>query len=174
MIAMSNPRPLPNGNCFELAGVAQTRGNRTVLSNLTVNLPDGGLTALIGPSGSGKTSLLRLLNRLDDPVAGDIRFHGQPLSTYPVRSIRRRVGFVFQAPTMFPGTVADNLLTAHQLGRNRKETLAPDRIQQVLGTVELDADFASREARGLQSASASEVERRRQSGRHWWPRVDAE
>ena len=154
---MSNPRPLPNGNCFELAGVAQTRGNRTVLSNLTVNLPDGGLTALIGPSGSGKTSLLRLLNRLDDPVAGDIRFHGQPLSTYPVRSIRRRVGFVFQAPTMFPGTVADNLLTAHQLGRNRKETLAPDRIQQVLGTVELDADFASREARDLSGGEKQRV-----------------
>ena len=151
------PQTLPNGNCFELTGVTQTRGNRTVLSNLTVNLPDGGLTALIGPSGSGKTSLLRLLNRLDDPVAGEIRFRGQPLNSYEVRSIRRRIGFVFQAPTMFPGSVADNLATAHLLGRNRMEAIAPNRIQDVLRMVELDADFASREARDLSGGEKQRV-----------------
>jgi ABC-type methionine transport system ATPase subunit len=151
------PAHRPGENCFELAGVTQTRGNRTVLSNLTVNLPAGGLTALIGPSGSGKTSLLRLLNRLDDPVAGEIRFRGQALNTYKVRALRRRIGFVFQAPTMFPGSVAGNLSTAHLLGRNRKEPIAPDRIQEVLRMVELDPDFASREARDLSGGEKQRV-----------------
>ena len=146
-----------NGICFELVGVTQTRGNRTVLKNLTANLPDGELIALIGPSGAGKTSLLRLLNRLDDPTSGEIRFHGNPLPAYPARSIRRRVGFVFQTPSMFPGTVADNLMTAHSLGRNRKASMAAGRMEQVLRMVELDVDYASREANDLSGGEKQRV-----------------
>jgi ABC-type methionine transport system ATPase subunit len=147
----------PNGNCFELAEVTQTRGNRTVLDRLTVNLPDGELIALIGPSGAGKTSLLRLLNRLDDPVSGEVRFRGNSLREYPVRSIRRRVGFVFQTATMFPGTVADNLLTAHSLGRNRKESMAAGRTLEVLRLVELDTDYAPRIAGDLSGGEKQRV-----------------
>ena len=157
MAPAPEPTETRNGNCFELAAVTQTRGERTVLSDLTVDLPDGGLTALIGPSGSGKTSMLRLLNRLDDPVSGEIRFRGAPLSTYPVFSIRRRVGFVFQAPTMFAGSVADNLLTAHQLGRNSKQPVAAGRIEQLLRVVELDADYARREATDLSGGEKQRV-----------------
>jgi ABC-type methionine transport system ATPase subunit len=128
-----------------------------VLANLTVCIPDGALTALIGPSGAGKSSLLRLLNRLDDPVAGEIRFRGKALAQYPVRTIRRRIGFVFQLPTMFAGTVAANLEVAHALGRNRNEPLAPNRCEQVLRMVELDADYASREARDLSGGEKQRV-----------------
>jgi ABC-type methionine transport system ATPase subunit len=147
----------PNGNCFELGDVTQTRGSRTVLTNLSVNLPEGELIALIGPSGAGKTSLLRLLNRLDDPTSGEVRFRGNPLSAYSVRSIRRRIGFVFQAPTMFPGTVADNLLTAHSLGRNRNESMADGRTHEVLRLVELDDDYASRNASELSGGEKQRV-----------------
>src|SRR5258705_13993496 len=153
----NHPHHGEDGTCFELVGVTQTRGNRTVLDRLTVNLPDGELVALIGPSGAGKTSLLRLLNRLDDPVSGEVRFRGNPLHAYPVRSIRRRVGFVFQTPSMFPGTVADNLVTAHSLGRNRKESMAAGRMQEVLHMVALDVDYASREAKDLYGVEEAEV-----------------
>src|SRR5689334_4982971 len=138
MTASTGPAAARQGSCFDLIGVTQTRAERTVLADITVCIPDGGLTALIGPSGAGKSSLLRLLNRLDDPVAGEIRFRGKALAQYEVRAIRRRVGFVFQLPTMFAGTVVDNLEIAHALGRNRKQPLAPDRCEQVLRMVELD------------------------------------
>src|SRR4051812_24401577 len=101
---------------FALRHVAQTRGGVAILRDVTLELPRTSVTALIGPSGAGKTSLLRLLNRLDDPSAGEVWFDGRPITGYPVGALRRRVGFVFQTPTMFPGTVGDNLQAAVALG----------------------------------------------------------
>jgi putative ABC transport system ATP-binding protein len=64
---------------------------------------------MVGPSGAGKTTLLRLLNRLDDPDAGDILLDGLDVRTYDVLALRRRVQFVGQVPVTFPGTVAANV-----------------------------------------------------------------
>jgi len=88
----------------------------TVLDGVELDIPHGAITALVGPSGAGKTSLLRLLNRLDDPVSGDIVYRARAITHYPIQALRRHVGFVFQTPVMFPGTVRDNLLVALTLG----------------------------------------------------------
>jgi putative ABC transport system ATP-binding protein len=101
---------------FELKGVGQERAGRTVLEDVDVTVPRNQITVLVGPSGGGKTSLLRLLNRLDDPVRGDILFDGIPIVDYPATELRRRVALVFQTPVMFPGTVSDNLAVAAELG----------------------------------------------------------
>jgi putative ABC transport system ATP-binding protein len=101
---------------FELRGVGQERAGRTVLQDVDVTIPRHLITVLVGPSGGGKTSLLRLLNRLDDPVRGDILFDGIPIVEYAVSGLRRRVALVFQTPVMFPGSVSDNLAVAAKLG----------------------------------------------------------
>jgi putative ABC transport system ATP-binding protein len=67
---------------------------------------------IVGPSGGGKTTLLRLLNRLEVPTSGEIRFRGDPLDSLDPLVLRRRVGMVFQRPAPFPGSVRDNLLVA--------------------------------------------------------------
>ena len=100
---------------FELRAVGQVRAGRTVLQDIDVTIPRHLITVLVGPSGGGKTSLLRLLNRLDDPVRGDILFDGSPIVGYAVTELRRRVALVFQTPVMFPGTVSDNLAVAADL-----------------------------------------------------------
>ena len=100
---------------FELRSVGQARAGRTVLQDVDVTIPRHLITVLVGPSGGGKTSLLRLLNRLDDPVRGDILFDGSPIVDYVVTELRRRVALVFQTPVMFPGTVSDNLAVAAEL-----------------------------------------------------------
>ncbi len=100
---------------FELRGVGQARAGRTVLQDVDVTIPRHLITVLVGPSGGGKTSLLRLLNRLDDPVRGDILFDGSPIVDYAVTQLRRRVALVFQTPVMFSGTVSDNLAVAAEL-----------------------------------------------------------
>jgi ABC-type Fe3+/spermidine/putrescine transport system ATPase subunit len=119
-----------------------------ILRDLTLNLPRTAVTALVGPSGAGKTSLLRLLNRLDDPTAGEVLFDQQPITGYPVAALRRRVGFVFQSPAMFPGTVEENLRTAVGLGGAGAAVEAPP-IEGVLAAVGLSADYASREDRDI-------------------------
>lgn len=146
----------PASPLFSLRHVTQQRGDVTILSDLTLDLPRTEVTALIGPSGAGKTSLIRLLNRLDDPSAGDVLFDGKPLTSYPVFALRRRVGFVFQRPTMFDGTVADNLRVAVSLGAERQTTEAPD-VARVLEAVGLDGEYATRQADRLSGGEQQRV-----------------
>ena len=147
-----------SSDAFTLEDVIQERSGRRVLAGLSLALPDGGFSTLIGPSGSGKTSLLRLLNRLDDPSSGVVRFLGQPIVDFPVRALRRRVGFVFQTPTMLPGTVAGNLEIAATLGGEAKAgTDGRVRIRDVLELVELGADFADRAAADLSGGEKQRV-----------------
>jgi putative ABC transport system ATP-binding protein len=86
--------------------------DRTALAGVTVDIVDDGVTVVLGPSGSGKSTLLRLCNRLDVPTSGEVRFRGDDVAGMDPLVLRRRVGMVFQRPTVFPGTVRDNLLVA--------------------------------------------------------------
>lgn len=144
---------------YDLDHVGQIRGGRALLSDVTVSLPSGGVTALIGPSGAGKTSLLRLLNRLDDPASGTVQFLGQPILSYPVHALRLRAGFVFQTPVMFTGTVADNLAIALELAGDGNSNAIDrgNRINEVLRLVELDASFAARDAGSLSGGEKQRV-----------------
>ena len=135
------------------------RGKRQVLCDVTLDLPARGLVTLIGPSGAGKSSLVRLLNRLDDPVTGEIRFRGTLLTELPVRVLRRRVAFVFQKPAMFAGSVQDNLLASSayapsQVGRTAPSAMA---VHDLLHAVELDDSFLARDASGLSGGEQQRV-----------------
>lgn len=105
----SDPQPVP---AFRLNGVRQLKAGTVVLDGVDLEILPHRLTALVGPSGAGKTSLLRLLNRLDEPTEGVVEYHGRSLDAFPVRQLRRKVGFVFQAPVMLPGTVRTNFSEA--------------------------------------------------------------
>jgi putative ABC transport system ATP-binding protein len=94
---------------FELHDVCVEGDDGPILEGFSARIPADGLTAVVGPSGSGKSTLLRLLNRLDDPDAGEILFEGRDLRSYDVLELRRRVQHVGQVPVTFPGTVADNV-----------------------------------------------------------------
>lgn len=141
---------------FSLREVTQERGGAAILRGITLDVPRTAITALVGPSGAGKTSLLRLLNRLDDPSSGEVDFGGRPIAAYPVGALRRRVGFVFQAPAMFPGTVRDNLRTAVELGGASAAAEAPP-VERVLESVGLSADYAPREAARLSGGEQQRV-----------------
>jgi putative ABC transport system ATP-binding protein len=101
---------------FELGHVGLRIDGHDILHDLSFAVPDDGITVLLGPSGSGKTTVLRLLNRLEVPSRGEVRFRGEPLDGIDPLVLRRRVGMVFQRPAVFPGTVRDNLLVARPHG----------------------------------------------------------
>lgn len=82
---------------------------RAILDGLSLAIPDRGITCLMGSSGSGKSTILRLLNRLEEPTTGEIVFRGEPLRAMAPSALRRRVGLVLQSPVMLPGTVRENL-----------------------------------------------------------------
>src|SRR5687768_5479042 len=79
-----------------------------VLSGVSLELPEGGITVVIGPSGSGKSTLLQLLAGLLHPAEGRILFDDENVTGVPTE--RRDVGVVFQSYALFPHlSVRDNI-----------------------------------------------------------------
>jgi phosphate transport system ATP-binding protein len=91
-------------------------GKTQALSDISIEIPERQITALIGPSGCGKSTFLRCLNRMNDTIRGT-RIEGQVLldgqdiyaPETDVVDLRRRVGMVFQRPNPFPQPVYDNV-----------------------------------------------------------------
>ena len=105
------PMPPPPLFTFDALVVTTEAGQRIIdIEHLTID--EGGITVLAGPSGAGKSTLLRLCNRLDAPTSGSVCLRGRDVADLDPLALRRRVGMVFQRPTLFPGTVRDNLLVA--------------------------------------------------------------
>ena len=107
-----NRSPVPSPPLFGFDGVSVVFDQTPALDAITLEVPDQGITAIVGPSGSGKSTLLRLCNRLEVPTSGTITFRATELAQMDPLSLRRRVGMVFQRPTLFGGTVHDNLRVA--------------------------------------------------------------
>ena len=124
---------------FEFDRVTVVRAGRRVLDAVTALIPAAGITVVAGPSGAGKTTLLRLCNRLEVPDDGALSYRGQPLEKLDPLLLRRRVGMVFQRPTPFPGSVADNLAVAHPDAGTEELTMALERVALGPGLLGQDA-----------------------------------
>ncbi|MBF0625534.1 MAG: phosphate ABC transporter ATP-binding protein [Magnetococcales bacterium] len=104
---------------------------KQALNNVSLEVQERRVTALIGPSGCGKSTYLRCLNRMNDTilncrVTGSIRLDGQDIHepTVDVVQLRARVGMVFQKPNPFPKSIFDNIAYGpriHGLFRHRDE-----------------------------------------------------
>ena len=84
--------------------------SRPVLSQMSFTLSKGEALALVGRSGSGKTTVLKLINRLFEPSAGEVLVEGVPTTAWDPIRLRRRIGYVIQEVGLFPHlTVARNV-----------------------------------------------------------------
>lgn len=135
---------------FELSDVVAGPADGPILHDLTVDLPARGVTVVAGPSGSGKSTLLRLLNRLDDPISGEIAWQGRALTSWDPTELRRQVGMVFQRPPLFPGSVRDNLLVACP-------SVDDERAGAMLERVQLDVDKLDADASTLSGGEAQRM-----------------
>ncbi|MBX9957384.1 ATP-binding cassette domain-containing protein [Peribacillus simplex] len=100
-----------------------------------LKIPAYMVTCLTGESGAGKTSLLRLLNRMDDPDSGSIYYQDQLLDEFNPIELRRKVTMLSQAPFTLPGTVEENLQIGLELTEREKKD--KEELVKALETVQL-------------------------------------
>ena len=142
---------MSSADAFELVGVdAGPVAGDPILRSIDLMIPANGVTVLAGPSGAGKSTLLRLLNRLDDPVAGEVRWRGRALIDWAPTDLRRQVAMVFQRPPLFAGTVLDNLRVA-------LADLDDSRAAHVLEHVGLSAELLDQGATTLSGGEAQRM-----------------
>ena len=92
--------------------VVVRRGGVLVLDHVSMTFAAGRCTVVAGSSGAGKSTVLRLLDRLLEPTSGRVLLHGDPLPSYDVLDLRRRVGLVQQSPVLLGDTVLEDLRVA--------------------------------------------------------------
>ena len=137
-----------NNAKIELKGVDNIKNGKNILKGINLAFISGRRYSLVGPSGGGKTTLLRLLNRLDEPSSGAIYYDGKDIKKTPVLELRRRVGMVFQIPVVFSGTVKDNLLLPYRLGVISKDAIEV-KIERNLQLAGLEIEYVNQEAQDL-------------------------
>ena len=89
-------------------------GQTQALKNISLEVPEKSITALIGPSGCGKSTFLKTLNRMNDlipgvKITGEVFYHGENIFESEVNNLRKEVGMVFQKPNPFPMSIYDNI-----------------------------------------------------------------
>ena len=148
MACSSNSDPILRTECL-----GRVVNEKTLLEDVNFEVRTGEVLAIVGPSGAGKSSLLRLLNRLDEPTTGTVWLEGTDYRQIAPRELRRKLGMVNQRPYLFPGTVEQNL----QFGpAQRGESLCKDSVEELLGRVGLKG-YASRNVANLSGGEAQRV-----------------
>ena len=111
---------------IRIVGLTKRFGDFVALGDVSLDIPDGELTALLGPSGSGKSTLLRIIAGLETPDAGTVWLGDRDVTRIPPQ--KRGIGFVFQHYAPFKHmTVRDNVAFGHvdpQAAQGRDPTRA--------------------------------------------------
>jgi phosphate transport system ATP-binding protein len=102
---------------FSIENLNLFYGEKQALTNVSMRIPKGQVTAFIGPSGCGKSTLLRSLNRMNDlidncNITGEIKLEQKNIfdRNVDVATLRRKVGMVFQRPNPFPKSIYENVV----------------------------------------------------------------
>src|SRR5215218_4042385 len=146
---MTASTPTCDGKCsrvrlkVKISNLRYTAGGVEILKGVNAGVPEGSITSIVGPSGAGKSTVLRSINRLVEPSAGEVYLDGAPTSGMDPLVLRRRVGMVFQLPALFGASVEDAILYGTRLvGRDADA----GRLLEMSG---LDASYKGRDPQTL-------------------------
>ena len=141
-------------------------GNVHALKGISLPINKHQVTALIGPSGCGKTTLLRCFNRMHDLYPhhrydGEIIFQDKNIlaSDIDLINLRSRIGMVFQKPTPFPMTIAENIAYGLRLKGIRNKSELAGRIEEALKHAALWAEVRDKLNAGAYELSGGQQQR---------------
>jgi phosphate transport system ATP-binding protein len=133
------PQTAPSATAIDVRNFSFYYGSFQALDDISMNVLERHITALIGASGSGKSTLLRAINRMHDNTPGshsegEIVFDGEDiLQSKNLVSLRKRIGMIFQRSTAFPMSIFDNIAYGLRLASQRcPENQIKTRVEQVL------------------------------------------
>lgn len=125
---------------IEFKNITKKYGQQAVVSDISFTVEKGSLVVLIGPSGCGKTTLLKMVNRLITPTAGDILINGKSIFDQDEIELRRNMGYVIQQTGLFPHmTVRENIEVIPRLQKIDKNKIR-SRSNELMEMVGLDPD----------------------------------
>ncbi|XVF60426.1 hypothetical protein PTKIN_Ptkin08bG0045000 [Pterospermum kingtungense] len=99
--------------CVEICDIDfayPARPSVIILKDFSITIEGGKSTALVGQSGSGKSTIVSLIERFYDPLKGVVKIDGRDIISYNLRSLRKHIALVSQEPTLFAGTIRENIL----------------------------------------------------------------
>jgi phosphate transport system ATP-binding protein len=145
---MTEWNPVPK---IEVRNLNFYYGANHALKNISIEIRERQITALIGPSGCGKSTFLRTLNRLnelipDTRVEGTVTLDGQDIYQpgTDIVSLRQRVGMVFQRPNPFPKSIFENIAFGPRVLEIRTKTEIQEKVEQSLKAAALWPEVSDR------------------------------
>ena len=130
-------------------------GDRVAVEQLSFELRPGEIFALLGPNGAGKTTTLRMLAGLITPTSGDVRIGGESLSRRNAARLRKRIGFLTEAPGLWDRlSVRRNLHVYAQLYDIGQPERAVDEVLELFGIRDRADDPAAQLSKGLKQRVA--------------------
>jgi osmoprotectant transport system ATP-binding protein len=142
----------------EFQNVSFSLSGTTILTDLNLLVERGETLVLLGESGCGKTTTLKLVNRLFEPSAGEVRVEGKTTTSWDPIELRRRIGYVIQEGGLFPHfTIARNVGLVPALAGWEQQRI-DERVRELLSLVGLDPDrFAERFQRELSGGQRQRI-----------------
>jgi phosphate transport system ATP-binding protein len=150
MVSDRSPSELPPA--IEIENLRFNYGEKEVLHDINLSIPNGQITAFIGPSGCGKSTLLRCLNRINDRIptaritSGAIRVGGVDISRpdLDLQMLRQRVGMVFQKWNPFPKSIYENIAYGLRIHGEKDRRVLDETVERCLRVVSLWDDVKDR------------------------------
>lgn len=137
--------------CIEVEDLNLWYGDKQALHHISIDIPEGSITALIGPSGCGKSTFLRTLNRMHDLIGtvktkGKVCYEGMSIfdPALDVNSLRKEVGMVFQRPNPFKMSIYDNVAYGPRIQGICKKEQLDEIVRQALKDAFLYDEVAER------------------------------
>jgi len=143
---------------IELDGVSKYFGDEAAVDGISLTIPDGSLCVLVGTSGCGKSTTLRMINRLIEHNAGEIRIDGHQIRSFNEEALRRRIGYAIQNTGLFPHwTVSRNIGVVPRLLKWDRVAIER-RVEMLMELLDLDIDeFADKYPHQLSGGQAQRV-----------------